>query len=96
MVSDLKTIAQKGCKIAAQKKWLFGEFCLSSRIFYICHVDSHFTVSRAGPYTNGLLQTYGSLHCLRQDGRQRDAEVNPQRQRVEVRRDTVEKYIIGM
>ena len=34
MVSDLKTFAHKGCKIAAPKKPGFcGEFCLTSRIF---------------------------------------------------------------
>ena len=36
MVSDLKTSASKGCKIATQKKGLFfGEFCLTSRIFLV-------------------------------------------------------------
>ena len=35
MVSDLKTFAHKGCKITAQKKMLFGEFCLTSRIFLV-------------------------------------------------------------
>ena len=33
MVSDLKTSAYKGCKITAQKNVIFGEFCLTSRIF---------------------------------------------------------------
>ena len=32
MVSDLKTFDYKGCKIAAQKKLVFGKFCLTSRI----------------------------------------------------------------
>ena len=35
MVSDLKTFAYKGVKIAVQKKIVFGEFCLTSRIFLV-------------------------------------------------------------
>ena len=35
MVSDLKTFAHKGCKIAAKKREFFGEFCLTSWIFLV-------------------------------------------------------------
>ena len=35
MVSDLKTFAHKGSKIARQKKVVVGEFCLTSRIFLL-------------------------------------------------------------
>ena len=33
-ISDLKTFAFKGCKMAAQKKFVFVELCLTSRIFF--------------------------------------------------------------
>ena len=36
MVTDLKAFAHKGCKIAAQEKFvLFGELCLTSRFFVL-------------------------------------------------------------
>ena len=35
MVSDLKTFAHKGSKIAGQKKVAVGEFCLTKRIFLV-------------------------------------------------------------
>ena len=36
MISDLQTFANKGCKIAVQKKsLLFGDFCLTSRIILV-------------------------------------------------------------
>ena len=40
VVSDLKTFAYKGCKIGAQKKFFFDEFCLSSRILLVLVVLS--------------------------------------------------------
>ena len=35
VVSDLKTLAHKEYKIAAQKKLVFGKFCLTSWIFLV-------------------------------------------------------------
>ena len=39
MVTDLKTLPNKGCKIARQKRLFLGEFCLSEQdFFYLCCV----------------------------------------------------------
>ena len=58
MVSDLKTFAHKGCKIAARKEksFLFGKFCLTSRIFLVSVLlsgsDERFFVSRMRDFYN--------------------------------------------
>ena len=34
MISDLKTVTNKGCKIFAQKKLVMGKFCLTEQDFH--------------------------------------------------------------
>ena len=35
MVSDLKTVTNKGCNIAVQKMFVFGGFCLTEQDFLV-------------------------------------------------------------
>ena len=51
---DLKTFTNKGCKIAAQKKFFLGEFCLT---------EQDFLVSVFLTPLNGLFSPFSKVQC---------------------------------
>ena len=64
VVSDLKTLSNKGCKIAAEENFEFGEFCLNEPDFLVSVFLSPFNGLFAPHLRKSNIQTYYSFGIL--------------------------------